>query len=111
LIPIRLASLDQVKAGAYGIREPAGDETIEPAELGLVVVPAVAFDRRGQRLGRGGGYYDRFLELLSPGAVTCGVTFARYVLDRVPTEPHDKPVQIIVTDSDVIRPKSDEPRC
>ncbi len=105
LVPIRLLSLDDVVTGAYGIREPAGDEAIEPQDLDVVVVPAVAFDQRGWRLGRGGGYYDRFLELVAPQALICGVAFSRYVLDQVPTEPHDKPVHLIVTEDRVIRPQ------
>jgi len=104
MIPVRVASLAEVEVGAYGIREPAGDETINPTELDLVIVPAVAFDRRCGRLGRGGGYYDRFLCALRPGAVTCGVALSRYVIDAVPTEAHDRPVDIIVTERGVLRP-------
>ena len=103
MIPLRLTSMTAIKNGAYGIREPAGDETIEPSGLDFVVVPAVAFDARGMRLGRGGGFYDRFIDLLSPDARTCGVAFSRYVLDEVPTEAHDRPVDMIVTEKDVIR--------
>lgn len=101
--PIRLTSMSSVKMGAYGIREPANDETAEPGELDFVVVPAVAYDPRGMRLGRGGGFYDRFMDLLSPEAVTCGVAFSRYLLDEVPTEPHDRAVDMIVTENEVIR--------
>lgn len=103
LIPTRLPSLDSVRSGAYGIREPTSDHVVEPEQLGVVIVPAVAFDRRGWRLGRGGGYYDRFLERLAPDAVTCGVVFSRHLLDQVPTEPHDRPVQIVVTEQEDLR--------
>jgi 5-formyltetrahydrofolate cyclo-ligase len=103
MIPVRLRSLHDVVVGAFGIREPAGDETVEPAELDVVIVPAVAFDRTCGRLGRGGGYYDRFLCELRPGAVTCGVALSRHVIDAVPTEPHDHPVDLVVTERGVVR--------
>jgi len=103
MIPVRLRSLDDVVVGSFGIREPAGDETVEPAELDVVIVPAVAFDRTCGRLGRGGGYYDRFICELRSGAVTCGVALSRHVIDAVPTEPHDRPVDIVVTERGVMR--------
>jgi 5-formyltetrahydrofolate cyclo-ligase len=103
LVPTRLEAVDAVCDGAYGIREPACAETAEPVDLGVVIVPAVAFDRRGYRLGRGGGYYDRFLAQLSASAVTCGVVFSRHVLAEVPVEPHDLAVDLVVTEREVIR--------
>jgi 5-formyltetrahydrofolate cyclo-ligase len=103
LLPRRLRSLDDVVVGAYDIREPASEESLEPEKLGFVVVPAVAFDRSGARIGRGGGFYDRFLERLQPSAVTCGVILSRHLLDEVPTEPHDKRVQLLVTEEGVHR--------
>ncbi len=103
LVPTRLTSLEAVSAGAYGIREPACEETLDPGDLDIVIVPAVAFDRRGYRLGRGGGYYDRFLELLSPGAMTCGVIASRHLQSHVPTEPHDRKVRMIVTENEVLQ--------
>ncbi len=104
LIPTKVTSMDAVCSGVYGIREPVCEDTIEPEDLGMVVVPAIAYDRRGWRLGRGGGFYDRFLQRLSPDAVTCGVVFSRHLLDEVPTESHDLPVQLVVTERDVLRP-------
>lgn len=103
LVPTRLLSLADVVIGAYDIREPTSTSTLPPEKLGFVVVPAVAFDRSGARLGRGGGFYDRFIERLQPDAVTCGVIFSRHLVDEVPTEPHDKRVQLLVTEQGVHR--------
>ena len=84
------------RIGRYGIREP---ESFAPASLdgvGLMVVPGVAFDRRGGRLGRGGGYYDRLLDGFSGFPV--GVAFHFQILSQVPREPHDWPVAALVTE-------------
>jgi 5-formyltetrahydrofolate cyclo-ligase len=84
--------------GAYGILEPTGPEVPLHA-LELVVVPALAFDRQGYRLGWGGGYYDRVLAELPARAVTVGVGFAFQVVDELPREPHDLPVMRVLTPS------------
>jgi 5-formyltetrahydrofolate cyclo-ligase len=103
MVPLRLASLNDVGRGAYGIREPRGPQHCAPEELSLVVVPAVAYDRQGYRLGRGGGYYDRFLLKLSGRALTVGVVLNRYLWDDVPREAHDQPVQLVVTEEETYR--------
>jgi 5-formyltetrahydrofolate cyclo-ligase len=89
-----------------GFREPA-DEANElallPEEPALILVPGRAFDPAGRRLGRGGGYYDRFLGTLSLGGVTTsqillvGVAFAVQVVDEVPTVAEDVPVDVVAT--------------
>jgi len=66
-----------------------------------VLVPGRAFDRKGNRLGRGGGYYDRFLGALD--AVLCGCGYAVQIVDDVPVDAHDLPLQIIVTEDEVVR--------
>lgn len=71
----------------------------EPAAIDLVLVPGVAFTADGWRLGQGGGWYDRFLPMLRPEAVTVGVAFAAQVVDALPVEPHDVPVDHLVTDA------------
>lgn len=82
--------------GHFGIREPAPD--CPPAELkrlDLVLVPGVAFDSRGRRLGRGKGYYDRMLP--ATRGVLCGVAFDEQVVGEVPAAPHDASVSCILT--------------
>lgn len=69
----------------------------DPARVDVVVVPGLAFTSRGDRLGQGGGWYDRFLAGLRPGAVTIGVGFREQLVDRLPVEPHDVRLAHVVT--------------
>ncbi len=85
--------------GAMGVREPvvtAG--LIDPREADLVLVPGLAFDRAGGRLGRGGGFYDRFLAGLPLGVVRVGVAFDRQIVGAVPLGAHDAAVGRVVTE-------------
>lgn len=71
---------------------------IVPAEaLGMIVVPLVAFDRAGARLGYGGGCYDRYLSTVAPECLIVGIAFDEQRVDRVPTDPHDLPLPNIVS--------------
>ncbi len=65
-------------------------------------MPGVAFDRSGHRLGYGGGFYDRFLARLPARALRIGVAFDQQVLDELPAEEHDQPVDLVVTPSEVL---------
>jgi len=89
--------------GRYGIPEPVGDCLIPPADLDLVLVPGRAFDRSGNRLGRGAAYYDRFLAGAAARALRCAVCFEGQLLPTVPHDAHDVPVHVIVTDKQVVR--------
>jgi len=86
-----------LKKGSFNIMEPTGDNTVNPDILDLIIVPGVAFDRKGNRLGRGKGFYDRLLA--STKAKTIAVCFDCQLVDEIPTEPHDKPVHFIMTKS------------
>lgn len=79
---------DDTTRGAFGIMEPSGALFTDYSQITLAVVPGMAFDSRGHRLGRGKGYYDRFLPLL-PQAYKIGVCFPFQLVDTVPTEPTD----------------------
>lgn len=96
-------AVDELIAGAYGISEPRPDlARVEPAEVDLVVVPGVAFDRHGNRLGYGGGYYDRAL----PGmerALKVGLGFAFQVVEGLPAEAHDVRLDGLATDEGMDR--------
>jgi len=90
--------------GAYGIMEPVENfrRIISPQLLNLIIVPGVAFDLQGNRLGYGGGYYDRFLKTLSPGVPLIAVAFDLQVVEKIPAEYYDLKVHIIVTESRLI---------
>lgn len=82
----------------WGIREPRAlpEALVSPSEVDLVLVPGVAFTKAGLRCGRGGGFYDRLLAGLPPTVCKVGVCFAEQLLDEVPMEPHDLPVDVVV---------------
>ncbi|MGY1732999.1 5-formyltetrahydrofolate cyclo-ligase [Geodermatophilus sp. SYSU D01045] len=87
--------------GRFGLLEPVGPR-LGPTALGtaeVVVVPALAVDRTGVRLGRGGGYYDRALDHVRPGAVVAALVFDDDLVDRLPAFEHDRPVTAVVTPS------------
>ena len=100
---VRVCDRDDLSPGTFGLLEPTGSEIVPPAELGraLICVPGVAFGLEGQRLGRGGGYYDRLLAATGPQAVTAGLAYSFQVLDRLPESPDDRRLQLIVTESGV----------
>jgi 5-formyltetrahydrofolate cyclo-ligase len=82
-----------------GFREPAG-AVVDPKDLDLVIVPALAIDHEGQRLGRGAGYFDRYLEHYT--GATVGLVYDAEFLPKVPTLVHDKPVSQVITESRTI---------
>ena len=88
------------RKGAHGILEPAWTMPADPAELRVVVVPGVAFDARGGRLGHGGGHFDR---LLAQGdALRVGLCFENRLMAEVPMEPHDIRMDVVITEKRVI---------
>lgn len=92
----------------YGYRQPLGDgPVIDDADVAAVLVPGLGFDRHGTRLGRGAGYYDRFLARLDASVLRIGMT-AGIVLDRLPTEDHDVPMTHLVTADAVLAVPLDE---
>ncbi len=85
--------------GAFHIEEPQGDDTADIADIELMVIPAVAYDRRGNRVGRGKGYYDRLLRGTRATKVGVGYDFQFIEGDDIDAEPHDIPVDIVITES------------
>ncbi|HEX6969791.1 MAG TPA: 5-formyltetrahydrofolate cyclo-ligase [Micromonosporaceae bacterium] len=109
LLPVLLPDLDldwavyrgpeSLVAAGRGLREPTGPR-LGPAAVGaadLVVVPALAVDRRGVRLGRGGGSYDRALARVDPAALVVALLHDGELIDRVPAQPHDRTVTAVIT--------------
>jgi 5-formyltetrahydrofolate cyclo-ligase len=93
---------DPLLPSGYGPREPSSRHPMNPEEVDLVITPGLAFDRRGFRLGYGGGHYDRYLSRLRPETIRIGLAYSEQLVDRVPGEPADQRVHLIVTDSEVI---------
>ncbi|MCY2930732.1 MAG: 5-formyltetrahydrofolate cyclo-ligase [Planctomycetota bacterium] len=87
----------------YGLLEPREGTPHRPDAIDLVIVPGLAFDRHGRRLGRGAGFYDNFLATPGLRAVTCAVAFDRQLVRAVPAGRYDWPVQMLVTDTQVLR--------
>ncbi len=97
-----ITGLDDLEPGYMGIPEPAARcPRVDPSRLDMVIVPGVAFDDRGGRLGYGGGYYDRFL--FTCHAPRVAVCFGVQMVGTVPTGEHDLPVHVIVTEAGIIR--------
>ena len=90
------------KGRFFGILEPGEDaRRLEPEDGDLIIVPALAYDRSGYRMGQGGGYYDRFLS--AKDLFSVGIGRNCLLCDRVIREPHDAPVDCLVTESGVYR--------
>ena len=93
----------QFQPGPFDIPEPAVSTAIIPPEdINCVMVPGIAFDRRGARLGFGKGYYDRFLCQLPATTHVCGLAFSVQIVQHVPDLPHDVRMQSLVTDQGVL---------
>ena len=97
--------IDDLAPGFRGVREPpaAIRRPADPSRVDVALVPGVAFDRRGGRLGYGGGHFDRLLGRLGPGATVVGVAYVAQVLDAVPVEPHDRRVDLVMTEEGNLR--------
>jgi len=93
---------DRLVPTSYGPMEPATRVAVDPGEAQVVLVPGLAFDRRGYRVGYGGGHYDRYLRRLAPDAVRIGIAFDEQLVPSVPHGGEDEPVDVIVTDRRVI---------
>ncbi|HEY4416987.1 MAG TPA: 5-formyltetrahydrofolate cyclo-ligase [Verrucomicrobiae bacterium] len=92
----------EIITGKFGVREPSASCTEIPLDqFNLVLVPGMAFDARGNRLGRGRGFYDRLLMLA--GGIKCGIGYDGQLLAEIPTELHDAKVDFILTPSKVSR--------
>lgn len=87
--------------GAFNIEEPDGTDTTDISQIDMVVVPAVAYDRRGNRVGRGKGYYDRLLG--DTKAIRIGVAYDFQLVDEIDSEPHDVAVDYVITSRGILR--------
>lgn len=88
-----------LKPNNFGILEPANQKEVPPDDNTLIIIPCVAADKRGFRIGYGGGYYDRYLEQY-PNIKTAGLCYNECLYENIPIEDHDKKLDFIITDLD-----------
>lgn len=107
LLPIPVSGLEDLERAALGVWAPVrtpSRSSLPPEALDLILVPGLAFDpRTGARLGRGGGYYDRYLAQPGLRASLLGIAYSHQILPGVPTEAHDTRVPEIVTETGVLQ--------
>jgi 5-formyltetrahydrofolate cyclo-ligase len=93
---------DPTAAASFGAMEPTSAEVVGPNEIDVVIAPGVAFDRSGGRVGYGGGFYDRFLRTVGADVPAIAVAFAVQVVEEVPRAEHDRLMDVLVTEDEVI---------
>jgi len=108
LLAIEIKSLEELQLGTFGVLEPPERDEICLEEIDLVVVPGVAFDKRGYRIGYGGGYYDNFLPKLKTDTPKIAVAFEMQIVAQLPAEPHDVKVDAIITEKGIYGPFNDK---
>ncbi len=94
---VEVSAVSELEIGNYNIAEPVAGQVVPVAQLDLIVVPGVAFDQSGGRLGYGKGFYDRELSGLTANTVTVGLSFDFQLCSELPQEDHDHPVQFLAT--------------
>lgn len=101
----KLRSFDQLQEAHFGILEPKEEEIaiFDKKHIDLIIVPGTVFDRRGHRIGYGAGYYDIFLSTISKKISKVGLAYDFQIVDEIPNQKHDIPMDIIVTEKEVIR--------
>ena len=101
-----ITGFDDLAHGAYGIPEPkACTALVPPEEIDLVILPCVSCDRSCRRLGHGAGYYDRYLRLVRPDCVKLALCYEAVISDEIPAEPHDVPVDAVISEAAIYRPQ------
>ena len=101
IVPSLLYSFDELEPKTMGILEPISDKLreVDPQSIDLCLVPGIAFDYYGNRIGFGAGYYDRFLPLLKPTAPKVALAHSfQLTVSPLPTNPNDIPVDFIITE-------------
>ena len=97
--------LDLAAPDAWGMSVPRDHTPVRASTLTAVVVPGLAFDRQGHRLGRGAGVYDRFLSTLPPETLRIGLVPAALLVDELPTDAHDVRMHAIATEQGIVLPR------
>ena len=105
MIPLQIQDPEKdLVPGYYGIPEPDPQKSLRVAarEIDAAIIPGSVFDINGGRLGYGGGYYDRFLVNDAPQAKRVGFAFEMQVIENVPVQPHDQPLDILITEKRIV---------
>lgn len=105
MIPLQIQDPEKdLVPGYYGIPEPDPQKSLRVSarEIDAAIIPGSVFDTHGGRLGYGGGYYDRFLVNDAPQAKRVGFAFEMQVIENVPVQPHDQPLDILITEKRVV---------
>ena len=103
LIHTEIKGLTDLRPSAFGLDEPIERNASTLESLDAVVLPLVAFDRRGMRLGYGKGFYDRFLHELPRSIPRIGLGFTVQEIPHIPIQPHDEPLDYIITEREIIQ--------
>ena len=99
-----IRSFDDLVPGAYEIPEPSADtEMMLPEYVDLIILPCLSCDRNCNRIGHGAGYYDKYLSKIRTDCFTLAMCFEEVLTDEIPTEPHDRPVDAVVTEKQIYR--------
>ncbi len=105
ILPLKIDNLDRdVRPGYRGIREPIPQrcKAIPVGNVHLAIIPGVAFDERGGRIGHGTGFYDRFIPRLDVTTRKVALAFECQIVPQIPMEPHDRHIDIIITEKRII---------
>jgi 5-formyltetrahydrofolate cyclo-ligase len=96
-------SLSELEKSSFGLLEPKNQKIVEAKKLDLIIVPGASFDKNGNRIGYGKGYYDRFLKTISKHASTIGLCFEDNIEENIPTEAHDVKVDVVLTEKNTFK--------
>lgn len=104
LIPSVITSMDELEPGYFNILTPKEEfvRPVDPTEIDVVLVPGVAFDHHGYRVGYGGGFYDRFLTKIRKDTKKIAIGYSLQILDQVPRESFDIPVEMIISEKGLL---------
>ena len=104
VMPVGIHSLtEDIEDTQWNLRQPLQGDPVPLSMIELVVVPGLGFDGAGNRLGRGRGFYDRFLAHSEFAGSTCAVAFEEQIVEAIPADPHDIRVDMLITDQHVRR--------
>jgi 5-formyltetrahydrofolate cyclo-ligase len=103
MIPVEIKSLETgLKTEKQGLRTPTNGVPVPFDEIDLIITPGLGFDRHGNRLGRGGAFYDKFFSHPKISAARWGVAFSEQLCDQIPHDDSDVPIDAVVTENEII---------